>query len=193
MKFKLAFPFQRHWKSTGIARCFQSKVTVSFCGSSSTRASPQLYLNPDSWVGHINAIVKPRAECFFFYSPCSVTPWCFWVVKLATLQSQPPPPLRPSGHSCPPPWFVISSCWKLDASQHKVLSRCLKCHNITMQVADWQWGGFHSSALPGSISCQDSHMTKVFFFPFHAVWVVTKIPRVKCSCAHILFIPSQLS
>lgn len=58
-------------------------------------------------------------------------------VKLATLPSQ-SPHLEPSGHSCVPCWWRISCCAKVDASKHKMHSRCSKCHNITMQVVDWQ-------------------------------------------------------
>lgn len=72
------------------------------------------------------------------------------------------PPHKPSGHSCPPCWLVISSCGKLDASKHKVHSRCLKCHNITMQVVDWQRGRFRSTPLPTSLPHEENEA----FFSF---------------------------
>ena len=74
------------------------------------------------------------------------------------------PPCLPSGHSCPPHWLLICSCGKLDASNHKVHSRCFKCHNITTQVVEWQRGRICSSAPPGSLFCQDSHAETRHFY-----------------------------
>lgn len=97
------------------------------------------------------------------------------------------PPHEPSGHSCPPCWVVISSCGKLDASEHKVYSRCLKCHNTTMQVVDWQRGRFRflATASEHLLSSLPHEKGGTFHLPLFT--------REACICAHILFISSYFN
>lgn len=97
------------------------------------------------------------------------------------------PPQKPSGHSCPRRWLVISSRRKLDARKHKEHSRCLKCHNTTMQVADWQRGRFRSSPLPESIFLQVSHAQMEALY--HLLVVCSgNYEKKSFFRAHILFI-----
>lgn len=96
------------------------------------------------------------------------------------------PPHEPSGHSCPPCRLVISSCGKLDASKHKVHSRCLKCHNITMQVVDWQRGRFRFLATASE------HLLSSLPHEKGGIFHLVLFTREACICAHILFNSSYI-
>lgn len=89
-------------------------------------------------MGTSAAVVEEMREFFSFPAPPSfhMFPDGLWsqTGNLAITNS----PDKPSSHSCPPCWLVISSCRKLDASKHKVRSRCLKCHSMAMQVTSRQ-------------------------------------------------------
>lgn len=85
-------------------------------------------------------------------------PQMVWGVKLATLQSQPPPSNRPAGHSCPPSPLVISSIpWST--------LQMLKCDNRKMQVCQRHWGRVCRLTTAGVCLLFTSHTEKRQAFP----------------------------